>query len=110
MPWSYQSFATRDVEFAGVQIKKGDNVTCSTILASRDPRDLKPQPGDFHAQPQPAQRISSVRIVAWAHTGAREIIVGIRGVAAVIRRFESSRVRRSRPRGGVSSRVTALVW
>ncbi|MCK9685652.1 cytochrome P450 [Scleromatobacter humisilvae] len=34
-------YATRDVELAGVTIKKGDNVTCSTILASRDPREFE---------------------------------------------------------------------
>lgn len=34
-------YATRDVELAGVMIKKGDNVTCSTILACRDPREFE---------------------------------------------------------------------
>jgi cytochrome P450 len=34
-------YATRDVELAGVTIKKGENVTCSTILACRDPREFQ---------------------------------------------------------------------
>src|SRR5260370_7530896 len=45
-------YATRDVEFAGVQMKEGDNVTCSTILASRDPREFdRPNQVDFTPSP-----------------------------------------------------------
>jgi cytochrome P450 len=40
---------TRDVEFAGVQMKKGDRVFVTTIAANRDPEEFeRPHEVDFH--------------------------------------------------------------
>jgi cytochrome P450 len=72
-------YATRDVEFAGVQIKKGDNVTCSTILASRDPQEFEnPNHVLFSRSPNPHNAFSyGPHRCLGSHLARREIIAGI---------------------------------
>jgi cytochrome P450 len=82
-------YATRDVEFAGVQIKKGDNVTCSTILASRDPREFdNPEKVIFTRSPNPHNAFSfGPHRCLGSHLARREIIVGIEEWLRVIPPF-----------------------
>jgi cytochrome P450 len=82
-------YATRDVEFAGVQIKKGDNVTCSTILASRDPREFEnPNQVIFTRSPNPHNAFSfGPHRCLGSHLARREIIVGIEEWLRVIPPF-----------------------
>ena len=72
-------YATRDVEFAGVQIKKGDNVTCSTILASRDPHEFdNPNHVLFSRSPNPHNAFSyGPHRCLGSHLARREVISGI---------------------------------
>jgi len=72
-------YATRDVEFAGVQMKEGDNVTCSTILASRDPREFdRPNRVDFTRSPNLHNAFSyGPHRCLGSHLARREIIAGI---------------------------------
>lgn len=72
-------YATRDVELAGVLIKKGDNVTCSTILASRDPREFEdPNKVQLTRSPNPHNAFSyGPHRCLGSHLARREIIVGI---------------------------------
>jgi cytochrome P450 len=72
-------YATRDVEFAGVHIKKGDNVTCSTILASRDPREFEdPNQVIFTRSPNLHNAFSyGPHRCLGSHLARREIIAGI---------------------------------
>jgi cytochrome P450 len=82
-------YATRDVEFAGVTIKKGDNVTCSTILASRDPREFDdPATVIFTRSPNPHNAFSfGPHRCLGSHLARREIIVGIEEWLLVIPPF-----------------------
>ncbi len=72
-------YATRDVDFAGVHIKKGDNVTCSTILASRDPREFdRPNEVSFTRNPNLHNAFSyGPHRCLGSHLARREIIAGI---------------------------------
>lgn len=72
-------YAARDVELAGVLIKKGDNVTCSTILASRDPREFEnPNKVLLTRSPNPHNAFSyGPHRCLGSHLARREIIVGI---------------------------------
>ena len=82
-------YATRDVEFAGVQIRKGDNVTCSTILASRDPREFEnPDQVIFTRSPNPHNAFSfGPHRCLGSHLARREIITGIEEWLRVIPPF-----------------------
>ena len=93
-------YATRDIGFAGVQIKKGDNVTCSTILASRDPHEFE-RPNDviFTRSPNPHNAFSfGPHRCIGSHLARREITSGIEEWLRVIPRF--------RVKPGASIRVT----
>jgi cytochrome P450 len=72
-------YATRDIELAGVLIKKGDNVTCSTILASRDPREFEnPSTVLLSRSPNPHNAFSyGPHRCIGSHLARREIITGI---------------------------------
>jgi len=72
-------YATRDVDFAGVHIKQGDNVTCSTILASRDPREFEtPNRVLFTRSPNLHNAFSyGPHRCLGSHLARREIIAGI---------------------------------
>ena len=93
-------YATRDIEFAGVQIKKGDNVTCSTILASRDPHEFeRPNEVIFTRSPNPHNAFSfGPHRCIGSHLARREITSGIEEWLRVIPRF--------RVKPGASIRVT----
>ena len=82
-------YATKDIEFAGVQIKKGDNVTCSTILASRDPREFEnPNQVLFSRSPNPHNAFSyGPHRCIGSHLARREIISGIEEWLKVIPPF-----------------------
>jgi cytochrome P450 len=82
-------YATRDVEFAGVQIKQGDNVTCSTILASRDPREFEnPNVVIFSRSPNLHNAFSyGPHRCLGSHLARREIIAGIEEWLKVIPPF-----------------------
>ena len=72
-------YTTRDVEFAGVAMKRGDNVTCSTILASRDPREF-PNPNQviFSRNPNLHNAFSyGPHRCLGSHLARREITAGI---------------------------------
>jgi cytochrome P450 len=72
-------YTTRDVEFAGVTMKRGDNVTCSTILASRDPREF-PNPNQviFSRSPNLHNAFSyGPHRCLGSHLARREISAGI---------------------------------
>jgi cytochrome P450 len=72
-------YATRDVELAGVLIKKGDNITCSTILASRDPREFEnPNKVQLTRSPNPHNAFAyGPHRCLGSHLARREIITGI---------------------------------
>jgi cytochrome P450 len=82
-------YATRDVEFAGVHIKKGDNVTCSTILASRDPREFdNPNQVIFTRSPNLHNAFSyGPHRCLGSHLARREISAGIEEWLKVIPPF-----------------------
>jgi cytochrome P450 len=82
-------YATRDVEFAGVLIKKGDNVTCSTVLASRDPREFEnPDEVIFTRSPNPHNTFSyGPHRCLGSHLARREITIGIEEWLRVIPTF-----------------------
>ena len=82
-------YTTRDVVFAGVQMKKGDNVTCSTILASSDPREFAdPQKVLFTRNPNPHNAFSyGPHRCIGSHLARREIIAGIEEWLKVIPTF-----------------------
>jgi cytochrome P450 len=82
-------YATRDTEFAGVLIKKGDNVTCSTILASRDPHEFdRPNEVIFTRSPNPHNAFSfGPHRCIGSHLARREISAGIEEWLRVIPRF-----------------------
>ena len=82
-------YATRDIEFAGVPIKKGDNVTCSTILASRDPHEFdRPNEVIFTRSPNPHNAFSfGPHRCIGSHLARREISAGIEEWLRVIPRF-----------------------
>jgi cytochrome P450 len=82
-------YATRDVEFAGVQMKQGDNVTCSTILASRDPREFEnPNQVIFSRSPNLHNAFSyGPHRCLGSHLARREIIAGIEEWLKVIPPF-----------------------
>jgi cytochrome P450 len=72
-------YTTRDAEFAGVTMKRGDNVTCSTILASRDPREF-PNPNEviFSRNPNLHNAFSyGPHRCLGSHLARREITAGI---------------------------------
>ena len=72
-------YTTRDAEFAGVTMKRGDNVTCSTILASRDPREF-PNPNEviFSRSPNLHNAFSyGPHRCLGSHLARREITAGI---------------------------------
>ena len=72
-------YTTRDVEFAGVTMKRGENVTCSTILASRDPREF-PNPNEviFSRSPNLHNAFSyGPHRCLGSHLARREITAGI---------------------------------
>lgn len=83
-------YATRDVEFAGVHIKRGDNVTCSTILASRDPREFeRPNEVVFTRSPNLHNAFSyGPHRCLGSHLARREIIAGIEAWLAAIPPFK----------------------
>jgi cytochrome P450 len=82
-------YAMRDIEFAGVLIKKGDNVTCSTILASRDPHEFdRPNEVIFTRSPNPHNAFSfGPHRCIGSHLARREISAGIEEWLRVIPRF-----------------------
>jgi cytochrome P450 len=82
-------YATRDVEFAGVHIKRGDNVTCSTILASRDPREFeRPNEVVFSRSPNLHNAFSyGPHRCLGSHLARREIIAGVEAWLAAIPPF-----------------------
>jgi cytochrome P450 len=82
-------YATRDIEFAGVLIKKGDNVTCSTILASRDPHEFdRPNEVIFTRSPNPHNAFSfGPHRCLGSHLARREISAGIEEWLRAIPRF-----------------------
>jgi cytochrome P450 len=83
-------YATRDIDFAGVHIKKGDNVTCSTILASRDPREFAtPNEVIFTRSPNLHNAFSyGPHRCLGSHLARREIIAGIEAWLAAIPPFK----------------------
>ena len=83
-------YATRDVDFAGVHIKRGDNVTCSTILASRDPREFeRPNEVVFTRSPNLHNAFSyGPHRCLGSHLARREIIAGIEAWLAAIPPFK----------------------
>lgn len=85
-------YATRDIEVAGVTIKKGDNVTCSTILACRDPREFEnPNVVNFDrtANAHNAFSYGPHRCIG-SHLARRELIVGMEEWLKVIPPFRLS--------------------
>jgi cytochrome P450 len=72
-------YITRDVEFAGVQMRKGDNVTCSTILASRDPREFEnPNQVQITRSPNPHNAFSyGPHRCIGSHLARRELVAGM---------------------------------
>jgi cytochrome P450 len=72
-------YAARDVELAGVLIRKGDNVTCSTILASRDPREFD-RPDEVILDRSPnlhnAFSYGPHRCIG-SHLARRELVIGL---------------------------------
>lgn len=72
-------YATKDIELAGVTIKQGDNVTLSTILACRDPREFeRPNVVDFDrtANAHNAFSYGPHRCIG-SHLARRELVVGM---------------------------------
>ncbi|MFP6850430.1 MAG: cytochrome P450 [Pseudomonas sp.] len=82
-------YATRDVELAGVTIKKGDNVTCSTILACRDPREFEnPNLVDFDRSGNAHNAFSyGPHRCIGSHLARRELVVGMEEWLKVIPTF-----------------------
>jgi len=72
-------YVTRDIEFAGVQMRKGDNVTCSTILASRDPREFEnPNQVQIARSPNPHNAFSyGPHRCIGSHLARRELVAGM---------------------------------
>jgi cytochrome P450 len=72
-------YAARDVELAGVTIKRGDHVTCSTILACRDPREFdRPNEVDFDRSVNAHNAFSyGPHRCIGSHLARRELIVGM---------------------------------
>ena len=107
-------YATRDVEFAGVQIKKGDNVTCSTILASRDPHEFdRPNEVIFTRSPNPHNAFSfGPHRCLGSHLARREISAGIEEWLRVIPSFRVKSGATIRASGGgvFSLESLPLTW
>lgn len=107
-------YATRDVEFAGVHIKKGDNVTCSTILASRDPREFEtPNQVVFTRSPNLHNAFSyGPHRCLGSHLARREIIAGIEAWLHAIPPFRIRPGAVIQPHGGgvFSLDSLPLVW
>ena len=107
-------YATRDVELAGVLIKKGDNVTCSTILASRDPREFeRPNEVNFKRNPNPHNAFSfGPHRCLGSHLARREIASGIEEWLRVIPSFRVKPGADIRAHGGgvFSLESLPLIW
>jgi cytochrome P450 len=107
-------YATRDVELAGVLIKKGDNVTCSTILASRDPREFeRPNEVNFKRNPNPHNAFSfGPHRCLGSHLARREIASGIEEWLRVIPPFRVKPGADVRAHGGgvFSLESLPLIW
>jgi cytochrome P450 len=70
-------FASADVELAGIMVRKGDLVSCSTILASRDPQEF-PDPAriDFTRTPNRHNAFSfGAHRCIGSHLARRELII-----------------------------------
>jgi cytochrome P450 len=107
-------YATRDVELAGVTIKKGDNVTCSTILACRDPREFQsPDEVIFERSPNAHNAFSyGPHRCIGSHLARRELVAGIEEWLKVVPKFElAPDARLTASGGGVFGLETLpLVW
>jgi cytochrome P450 len=107
-------YATRDTELAGVLIKKGDNVTCSTILASRDPHEFdRPNEVIFTRSPNPHNAFSfGPHRCIGSHLARREISAGIEEWLRVIPRFRVTPGASIRATGGgvFSLESLPLTW
>ncbi len=107
-------YATRDVEFAGVTIKAGDNVTCSTILACRDPREF--QDADqviFERSPNAHNAFSyGPHRCIGSHLARRELVAGIEEWLKIVPAFRMQPEAQITANGGgvFSLEALPLVW
>lgn len=72
-------FATQDTEFAGVTIKKGDMITASTLLSTRDPDEFSdPNTVDFARSPNRHNAFSfGPHRCLGSHLARREIQIAV---------------------------------
>ncbi|MFP6850454.1 MAG: cytochrome P450 [Pseudomonas sp.] len=106
--------ATCDTEIAGVAIKKGDNITCSTILACRDPLEFEaPDVVNIRRNPNPhnAFAYGPHRCIG-SHLARRELLIGLRECLSRIPTFSIKEGIPPRVAGGgvFSVESLELVW
>lgn len=107
-------YATRDVELAGVTIKRGDHVTCSTILACRDPREFDHADRilfDRAANAHNAFSYGPHRCIG-SHLARRELVAGIEEWLKLVPAFRLRDGARITAHGGGVFALDALplVW
>ena len=106
--------ATCDTELAGVQIKKGDHVTCSTVLACHDPLEF-PDPAnvDIYRSPNLHNAFSyGPHRCIGSHLARRELVIGLQEWLARIPEFSIKPGTRPEYSGGgvLSVDKLELVW
>ncbi|WP_198516892.1 cytochrome P450 [Sinorhizobium meliloti] len=81
--------ATKDIVFGGVPIRKGDYVSCATMIANRDPSEFEcPETVDLARQGNHHTAFGyGPHLCLGAHLARREIVVGLREWLARIPAF-----------------------
>jgi cytochrome P450 len=106
--------AMRDVEFAGVSIKKGDNIALATSLASRDPEEFT-SPGEVDFARSPNRHCVfgfGVHRCLGSHLARREIVAAIQAWTTLMPplRLADAPPPRSAGPGVVGLRELHLSW
>ncbi|OHV79377.1 cytochrome P450 [Ensifer sp. LCM 4579] len=81
--------ATKDIEFEGVPIRKGDYVSCATMIANRDPSEFE-YPNTIELARQDNHHTAfgyGPHLCLGAHLARREIVIGLREWLARIPAF-----------------------